>query len=102
MSAQKKVPPEKAELFSLRRPDVCFRVERAEREVNLEIAPIGLDPCYFFATPTRLAAGLGTKDYPRVHFGRTLRPRPDKLSGIGSPASFHDETASVINFSTMK
>jgi hypothetical protein len=27
---------------------------------------------YFFATPTRLADGLGTKDYPRVH----LTPRP--------------------------
>ena len=92
-----------AELFSLRRPDVCFRVEQAEREVNLEIAPIGLDPCYFFATPTRFAAGLGTKDYPRVHFGRTLRPRfSDKSLKIGSPAPSHDETTSVINFSTME
>jgi len=87
----------------LRRPDVCFRVERAEREVNLEIAPIWLDPYYFFATPTRLAAGLGTKDYPRVHFGRTLRPRfSDKSLKIGSPAPLHDETTSVINFSTME
>jgi hypothetical protein len=29
--------------------------------------------CNFFATPTRLAAGLGTKDYPRVY---CETPRP--------------------------
>jgi len=71
---------------------------------HIEISRLsGLILCYFFATPTRLAAGLGTKDYPRVHFGRTLRPRfSDKSLKIGSPAPLHDETTSVINFSTME
>ena len=62
------------ELFPLRRPDVCFRVEIAIGEAHRKSRHVGLiSGCYFFATPTRLAAGLGTKDYPRV-ICVTLRP----------------------------
>ena len=43
--------------------------------------------CYFFATPTRLAAGLGTKDYPFIVYDDS--PRFNKyMLNIGSPASF--------------
>jgi hypothetical protein len=61
-------------LFPLRRPDVCFRVEIGQVKHIENRALVGLiSHCYFFATPTRLAAGLGTKDYPRVYC-ETLRP----------------------------
>ena len=57
--------------------------------------------CYFFATPTRLAAGLGTKDYPRG--SNSASP----LKGCNTPFNWFPRAvrtvrkASVINFSTL-
>jgi hypothetical protein len=94
---------ERAELFSLRRPDVCLYVEEAEPgSTHIARARRGLNYCSnFFATPTRLAAGLGTKDYPRV---KNASPPCFGLSPktFGSPAAIHDEQPSVINFSTIE
>ena len=58
-----------AELFLFAKTDVCLNVEEAEREAHTKSRQrLGKNfCCNFFATPTRLADGLGTKDYPRVY-----------------------------------
>src|ERR1035437_5291855 len=56
-------------------------VESQLGEAHRKSRLIGLISNYFFPTPTRLADGLGTKDYPRVTL--TLRPR-FRLSRSGS------------------
>ena len=39
--------------------------------------------CNFFATPTRLAAGLGTKDYPFININDS--PRPNQYRELVPP-----------------
>ena len=54
------------DLSPLRRLDVCLICWKAEREALTKSRLDGHHCSSFFATPTRLAVGLGTKDYPRA------------------------------------
>jgi hypothetical protein len=64
-------------------------VEIAELKAHLKSRRIGLiSCCNFFATPTRLAAGLGTKDYPFINIDDSPRFSGNPLK-IGSPVPFH-------------
>src|SRR5204863_8936122 len=88
-------------IFPLRRPDVCLNVEKAEREGHTK-SRLEKRCCYhFFATPTRLAVGLGTKDYPRgsCRFApvRNIALKTELLV----PPRRLPEPSSVINFSTV-
>jgi hypothetical protein len=56
----------------------------------------------FFATPTRLAVGLGTKDYPRAVQKLFAPVSTSKRFDFGSPAPLHNKATSVINFSTIQ
>ncbi|MCU1288593.1 MAG: hypothetical protein JWN60_822 [Acidobacteria bacterium] len=69
--------------------------------------------CYFFATPTRLADGLGTKKYPRVYLALTLRPgftkNENKIIKLLVPPrclllenNFGDQLFNKINFIIIK
>jgi hypothetical protein len=63
-------------------------------------AAVGLiSICNFFATPTRLAAGLGTKDYPRV---LNASPRFGITAKLWFPRADLERSASVIKFSTIR
>ncbi len=55
----------------------------------------------FFATPTRLAAGLGTKDYPRGFTASPHRRWNLCRPRLVPPRPSIYRTASVINFSTI-
>jgi len=74
-------------------------VERAEpKNIKDFRTKNGLIFCYFFATPTRLADGLGTKEYPFIL--RWFAPARLRCLTLGPPLPKHRD--SVINFSTPK
>jgi hypothetical protein len=65
----KKVPPLLAELFLFEKTGCLLQVvEKAEvgSTSNSLTRFRTRSSCNFFATPARLAAGLGTKDYPFI------------------------------------
>ena len=49
----------------MRRPNVCFNLLKSRSTSKFALVEVGILRD-FFTTPTRLAAGLGTKDYPLI------------------------------------
>jgi hypothetical protein len=82
----------KRNFFSLRRPDCRYQsLKNNDAKHTQNRAMIGKTFRVFFAMPTRLAVGLGTKKSPRVSFSFNASPRVSlSQQNFGSPALFYD------------